>query len=147
MNRNSVHTLISRFDEQFSSWGIVFPSDDSSVPERGKIIERGWTVWFAFIETDDDICLDYYCSHRMTDDCHVRLHADGCTENLPAISSIRLSSKDPEEDKQLAAKFAADNREAARLLAEKGFVLEGDEPGHIAMNRALIFEEDEGVDS
>ena len=81
--------------------------------------------------------LDYYASHRMTNDRHVRIYASGEQEDLPTIQEFRLCSQDPEEDKRLEAKYYAENQRVARLLQEKGFGIAGDEPGGVQINRAL----------
>ncbi len=81
--------------------------------------------------------LDYYASHRMTNDRHVRIHAGGEEEDLPTIQEGRLCSQDPTEDKRLEAEYYAENQRVAELLHEKGFSLKGDEPGGVRINRYL----------
>jgi len=36
--------------------------------------------------------LDYYASHRMTNDRHIRLREDGSEEHLPMVSTMRPAS-------------------------------------------------------
>ncbi|NYT18316.1 MAG: hypothetical protein GKB98_01760, partial [Methanobacteriales archaeon] len=64
---------------------------------------------------------DYYAAHRMTDDSHRRIYKDGSEESLDAMTSIRLVSKDPEEDKRLEEEYYQHNQEVTRMLADKGF--------------------------
>ena len=104
---------------------------------RGKIVEAGWAIWYLFGLDEKGEYLDYYASHRMTSDEHVRIYADGEVEALPTIADFRMASQDPEEDARLEAEYYAENQRVARMLEAKGFGIEGDEPGGVQMNRFL----------
>ena len=134
-----------RFSQTFSTWGFRLPPEDVAARRRGKIVKAGWSIWYLFGSDETGDYLDYYASHRMTDDEHVRIRSDGQVESLPTISSIRICSDDPEEDKKLEAAYLAENRRIARLLEEKGFGLSGNEPGGVQINRFLHLEDREGV--
>ena len=110
-----------RFNDGFQAWGIRLPPEDITNRRSGKIHKEGWAVWYLFGSDYDGDYLDYYASHRMTDDAHVRIRSDGQIESLPAMQSFRLCADDPEEDKRLEAAFRAENRGIRRLLREKGF--------------------------
>jgi len=140
-----VGAIEDRFSQTFATWGICLPLQDVAARRLGKIVKAGWNIWylFAFDETGD--YLDYYASHRMTDDEHVRIRYDRQVENLPTISSVRICSDDPEEDKKLEAAYLAENRRIVRLPEEKGFGLSGNEPGGVQINRFLYLEDREGV--
>lgn len=131
----------SKFNGAFEHWGIQLPPDAVEQRERGKIVRAGWVIWYLFGSDEKGEYLDYYASHRMTDDRHVRIYADGQCEDLPAIAGLRLRSEDPEEDARLEAEYCAENRTVARLLEEKGFDLTGDEPGGVHINRVLRLQE------
>ena len=77
----------------------------------------------------------------MTNDRHVRIYADGICENLPAISEFHLTSEDPEEAARLEAEYFAENQKISQMLEEKGFGLQGDEPGGVQINRTLHLNE------
>jgi hypothetical protein len=125
------------FADAFSHWDITVPPDAVAARSRGKIVQAGWAIWYLFGSDKRGDYLDYYASHRMTDDSHVRVYEDGAVEYLPTIQSGRFLSEDPEEDARLEAEYRARNEEAARLLEEKGFGLTGEEPGGVQMNRYL----------
>ena len=76
-----------RFNRGFASWEIVLPVDAMSPGVVWFIVQRGWTIWTRFdIGAEDGReYLDYYAMHRMTGESHVRLHADGEREYLPAM--------------------------------------------------------------
>lgn len=127
----------SQFNDTFSPWNIRLPPEDIANRRRGKIVEAGWAIWYLFGSDEKGEYLDYYASHRMTNDRHVRLYANGEREALPTIAEWQLVSKDPEENDRLEAEYFANNRRVARMLEAKGFGIVGDEPGGVQMNRFL----------
>ena len=127
----------SEFNRTFARWEIRLPPAGLERRERGKIVQAGWAIWYLFGSDEHGEYLDYYSSHRMTDDSHVRIYSDGRVEALPAIDPFVLTSSDPEEAARLEAEELARNQEISEMLAEKGFGLAGDEPGGVQMNRAL----------
>ncbi len=50
---------------------------------------------------------------------------------------MRVVSGDPEEDARLKAEHLAENRRVAGMLEQKGFGMEGNEPGGVQVNRYL----------
>ncbi len=73
----------------------------------------------------------------MGGDEHTRIREDGSVEGLDAISSMRISSDDPEDDARLEAKHREETRRVAEMLEEKGFGMTGNEPGGVQINRFL----------
>ena len=127
----------TQFNKYFQHWDVSLPADDVSRRRRGYIAKAGWAIWYLFGLDERGEYLDYYSSHRMTDDTHKRIYADGTTEELPSIASFRIVSHDPVEDARLEAEYFARNQEVARMLEEKGFGMTGSEPGGVAINRYL----------
>ena len=131
-----------RIDEQFSQafqvWRIRLPREAVKNRRRGKIVEAGWTIWFLFGSDESGEYLDYYASHRMTSDSHVRIYDDGRVEGLESQRDIRLTSEDPEEDARLKAEFWGHNERVARILEKKGFGLQGDEHGSAIVRRTEL---------
>lgn len=126
-----------RFRLTFAAWGIALPSEHVEERARGKIVASGWAIWYLFGEDERGEYLDYYASHRMTDDRHARIRGDGKTESLPAVSTFRVVSGDEGEDARLKAKYLERNRRSGRMLREKGFGIAGGEPGSVQTNRHL----------
>lgn len=133
-------TFETSFNDTFAPWQIRLPPDAVEQRRRGKIIQGGWAIWYLFGSDETGEYLDYYASHRMTNDRHVRTYADGRCESLPSIIEWRRCSQDPEEDARLEAEYYSKNQEVARILNEKGFGLTGDEPGAVQINRLLHVE-------
>ena len=105
------------------------------------IVQRGWTIWTRFdIGAEDGReRLDYYAMHRMTNDRHVRLYADGEEEGLPAIaeSYVILPGATEAEREALQAKCFEENQAVGKLLEEKGFVMTDQTHTSAAVNRYL----------
>ena len=127
----------TRLRLDFARWGIALPPEHVRERRRGKIVASGWAIWYLFGEDERGEYLDYYASHRMTNDRHVRIRESGESESLPTISTFRIVSPDPEENARLEAEYLERNRRVGRMLEEKGFGIAGDEPGSVRMNRYL----------
>lgn len=131
----------SVFNETFAHWGIRLPAENLRDRKRGKINEEGWTIWFLFDEDEDGEYLDYYAMHRMTNDRHVRLHADGRATSLEALPqglSFAFDPKEgPEAEERARKKYWAESERISRMLDEKGFTITGDEDPINLVNRTL----------
>ena len=131
----------SSFNDDFANWEICLPPNALEKRHRGKIVQAGWLIWYLFGCDEEGEYLDYYACHRMTSDRHDRIYADGHRSNLPTVCEFRVCSDDPEEDARLKAEYYAENKKIARMLEEKGFGLEGNEPGSVQINRHLHLNE------
>lgn len=110
-----------RFAEAFSLWGISLSEESIVERRRGEIVRAGWAISYLFGCDEKGEYLDYYASHRMTNDRHVRIHADGTSQGLPAILDLRAGSENPDEDARLRQEYFAKNRAVAEMLRNKGF--------------------------
>lgn len=131
----------TRFHETFAHWSIRLPPENLRERQRGKINEEGWTIWFLFGEDDEGEYLDYYAMHRMTNDRHIRLHADGretWLEALPEGMSFAFDPKEgPEAEERARRAYWAESERVSRMLDEKGFSVTGDEDPINLVNRTL----------
>lgn len=134
---SSVDQRIVNFNRSFETWRIELPKEAAENQRRGKIVRSGWTIWYLFGRDEAGDYLDYYASHRMTNDRHVRLYTDGSSKGLNSYRSMRRVSNDPEEDRQLENEFWEHNERVSRELESKGFGLEGDEHPSTIINRVL----------
>lgn len=122
-------SIESQFNNRFAAGHIRLPPEAIAQPQRGRIQQAGWSIWYLFGVDDLGEYLDLYARQRSTFDSHVRLREDQDPETLPAIDGIALTSDDPEEAQQLAAEHFTNNQRVSAMLAEKGFDLQGHEPG------------------
>jgi len=113
--------IANLFAETFAHWGIRLPDADLRERRAGYITEAGWLIQYCFGQDDTGEFLDFYASHRMTDDRHTRLYSDGRTQDLPGLVGFRVGSEDPVEDKRLELEYRRQNREIADMLCAKGF--------------------------
>jgi hypothetical protein len=140
-------TIKAQFDAEFREWKIRLPARDLKARRPGRIFKVGWAIAYVFGSDEQGQYLDYYASHRMIEDEHVRLRDGVGREFLPSIFGWRLVSPDPEEDARLEAEQVASNREVARMLDAKGLGLTGGEPGGVLINRFLRLGGDDGNDN
>ncbi len=126
------------FSQAFQVWRIQLPREAVEHRRRGKIVEAGWTIWFLFGSDESGQYLDYYSSHRMTNDSHVRVYEDGRVELLESLWELRPTSDDPEENARLEDEFWGHNERVAQLLEAKGFGLQGDEHGSAMVRRGFL---------
>ncbi len=128
-----------RFNRAFAHWEIKLPDEAMPLGVVWIIVEQGWTIWTRFDVEDGCEHLDYYAMHRMTNDRHVRLYADGKEESLPAISSICSYPEDATEAEKEAAQdeYFAHNQAVEKLLEEKGFVMTDQAHFSARINRYL----------
>ena len=126
------------FNRAFDHWDICLPPEAIASRRAGRIVESGWTVWYTFGSDDGAEYLDYYASHRMTNDRHVRLYADGRVEGLEAIDEMYVVPDDPDEAAQAKANFFARNREIRGMLDAKGFTLDGVVHPSVAINHYFL---------
>jgi hypothetical protein len=107
------------FAEEFAMSDICLAEDDVVNRRRGKIDKCGWEISYLFGSDEKGEYLDYYASHRMTNDRHVRIYADGRREDLPALVDFRRASQNPQEDERLKEEFYTENSRVLAMLKEK----------------------------
>ena len=133
--------LRQRFNRIFACWKIELPVDAMSLGVIWHIVQEGWTIWMRFDISADDgrERLDYYAMHRMTNDRHVRLYADGKEEGLPAMAEGYVIPQGATETEWQEArdKHFAYNQTMEKLLDEKGFVMTDQAHGSARINRYL----------
>jgi len=120
--------LKKQFDNQFIHWNIELPENDLQNRKSGFIKKSGWTIQYCFGKENDMEYLDYYATHRMTNDRHIRIYQNGEEKELPALLEGYLSdTPEPEPQKtELLKKYGKEafqkhNSEVKKLLLEKGF--------------------------
>lgn len=78
----SFDTVKQIFDKIFSAWEIVLPTEGLNEQRRGSIVKNGWTINYQYGSTEGVEYLEYFASHRMTNDSLNRIYADGREELL-----------------------------------------------------------------
>ena len=119
--------LRQRFNRAFEHWETELPIDALEPGVVWLICHRGWTIWTRYDVENGREYLDYYATHRMTNDRHLRMYVDGDDVGLPTMDFI--VGGDATE-----AEIAARRRSAAKLLEEKGFVMTDEARGRAVAN-------------
>lgn len=109
------------FRRDFANWSLELPAEGLAFRRAGFIQSSGWLIQYAFGKNQYGDYLDYYASHRMTDDRHVRLYANGRRQDLAALEGMYCTSSDPAEAARLQAAHFRRSRRVARALGAKGF--------------------------
>ncbi|WP_028998150.1 hypothetical protein [Azohydromonas australica] len=113
--------IIKNFNKWFQHWNIQLSQDAVEQRSSGVIKQGGWNIRFCFGRDEKGEFLDYYATHRLTDDSHVRLHEDGTRTSLPAYWGWCRTSDDPIEAQRLKEAQDRENHEVTLLLQAKGF--------------------------
>ena len=129
-------TIEEKFNSRFARWEIALPAGDIDQRKRGKIQKGGWAIWYLFGSDESGEYLDVYALHRSCED-HYRLYESGGQKNLPTPWDVYPVTGDPVADAKEKEAFFAHNQEVAKLLAKKGFGMEGDEPLGAQLNSFL----------
>jgi len=89
----------------------------------GKINSSGWNIRYLFGKDDRGDYLDFYATHRMTNDRHVRIYSTGETEYLPAILGMIIypANASDKEKKEVKEKYLKHCQVVREMLKEKGF--------------------------
>jgi len=92
----------NEFNKYFSNWNIKLPEEDLDKRCSGFIQDSGWLIQYCFGREKELEYLDFYATHRMTDDRHHRIYDNGEMQDLPTL-----------DDKN--------NSEVVQILIDKGF--------------------------
>jgi hypothetical protein len=100
---SNLPAIASAFAEYFSTWEIRLPKENLRERTPGEIQSHGWIIRFRFSEDSRGEFLDFYASHRMTNDRHQRLYADGTVEDLEALLDWVVYPPDANEEQRKEA--------------------------------------------
>ena len=120
--------IAEAFNRRFAAFGISIQPEDVALGARRAIGERGWGIRLR-VDPDDAgfPSLEYYATHRMTSDEHVRIWADGHVESLDAIyEAYVFDPKVPGSEEAARTRYLRHNREVADRLRERGLYPDGD---------------------
>ena len=82
------------FDEEFESCNITLPEEDLIERRKGSIRKVGWIINYRFgIEAGNEY-IEYFTTHRMTNDTLNRIYENGNRE-LVGYCQIFYAANDP----------------------------------------------------
>lgn len=103
------------FDGQFEQWQIALPLDDLLNRRAGRIVQQGWTINYRFGEEAGRAFLEYFASHRLTNDTLNQIWDDGTFELIGYCQEFYLA-----DDALAERAYREHNRQFYRLVEEKG---------------------------
>jgi hypothetical protein len=106
-----------RFDETFARWGVVLPEDDVRRRARGSIAAGGWTINYRFGVEGGVEYVEYFASHRMTNDTLNRIYEDGRGEVLGYCQEF-FAADDPQAERD----YTAHNRKFYEEVKGRGLL-------------------------
>lgn len=80
MNTTPLEIIKQTFDKRYATWELVLPTDSLKTRSPGSIIKNGWTINYHYGFEHEEIYLEYFASHRMTNDTLNRIYANGREE-------------------------------------------------------------------
>jgi hypothetical protein len=120
--------IADAFNAHFANFDISVTPEEVVVGARRRIGERGWLITYR-VDADDAgfPSLELYATHRMTNDTHLRIWADGHLEHLDAIEELyAYDPKVPGSEDAARTRYFEHNRSVERRLRERGLYPEGD---------------------
>jgi hypothetical protein len=130
--------IVDGFNAYFRKFGIRIPAADVMVGGHGRIAKRGWLIAYR-IDPDDagKPSLEFYATHRMTDDRHLRIRADGDFERLRTIhGGYGYKPEVPGSEEAARDAYLRHNREVVKELLGRGLYPHGDINAFLATDGA-----------
>lgn len=100
LTRQHMVKLAATFRGHFSQWDTTLPAQHVENRAAGSIHQAGWTIRCHFGIQDGREYLEYFASHRMTNDRLERIYEDGTSETLDVCREF-YSPQDPEGETKL----------------------------------------------
>jgi hypothetical protein len=120
--------IADTFNGYFANFDIRIDPVDVKIGSRREINKRGW--WIAYRVPPDDggfPSLEFYAVHRMTDDRHVLIWADGYLQRLDALwPTLVWDPKESDAKKAAKEKYLSHNRRVTEQLRAAGLYPGGD---------------------
>ena len=114
--------IADTFNDYFSTWAIHVPPSEIRPGARDSFAQDGWGINYV-VDTDDngDLYLEFYATHRMTDDRHVLISSSGEMTHLDAITGMYMYDPKVAGDRERASRRNTErNRRVAEELERKG---------------------------
>jgi len=133
--------IADAFNRYFANFNIRVEAGEVRVGSRRDIRTRGWRITFRVMPDDaGSPSLEFYATHRMTNDRHVRIWADGHVEELDAILAGLGSRRGPVNDRATTGNDPI-ARERKRPARQSGDGITADQragPSYLAKVRSRV---------
>jgi hypothetical protein len=105
------------FEKRFAAWGIVLPAESLRERSSGSIHKDGWTINYHFGMEEGESFLEYFATHRMTNDTLNRIYADGREELVDECQEFYEAG-----NAQAKQAYYENNRKFYELVKKKGLL-------------------------
>jgi hypothetical protein len=85
------------FDRQFERWQIQLSPDNIETRRSGSIQQQGWLINYRFGREANRDFLEYFASHRLTNDTLNRIWDDGTAELIGYCQEFFLANNQEAE--------------------------------------------------
>jgi hypothetical protein len=126
--RLGAERVAEAFNAYFANFDIRIRPEEVVPGSRRAIGKRGWRITYR-VDPDDAgfPSLEFYATHRMTNDRHVRIWADGHVDHLDAIHEFySYDPKIPGSEEAAREEYMRHNQAIARHLHGRGLYPGGD---------------------
>ena len=112
-----MHRIKEIFDQRFQSWEIQLPGADLEQRRKGTLRDQGWTINYRFDSDGTQEYIQYFASHRMTNDTLHIIYQDG-TKALAGYCQEFYLAGDPQAEKE----YHQHNRDFYAQVRELGLL-------------------------
>src|SRR5687767_7276645 len=112
---NPLKTIKQTFDLKYAAWELVLPEASLRDRSAGSINKNGWLIKYQYGSQHGQDYLEYFATHRMTNDTLNRIHADGREEILGYCQEFYEAN-----NKQAEQAYSEHNRKFYEEVKRKG---------------------------
>jgi hypothetical protein len=122
-----------RIAEYFANWDIRLPEGAVELEDPGVIRQSGWAISYVFGNDARGPYLEFYATHRMTDDRRVRIYSSGETQPLEALQTMyAYDPRIPGAQERAAKENRKRNMQIAKELEARGLYPVGNVNAYLA---------------
>lgn len=130
---NGSAAIEERFAVYFATWGICLPEDAVQLEDPGIIQQDGWTIRYLFGSDAEGSYLEFYATHRMTNDRRARIYSSGETRDLEALEAMYgFDPKIPGDKERAARENRRRNTRITKELEARGLYPDGNINAYLA---------------
>ena len=123
--------IAEAFNNYFDTFPIRIAVEDIVVGTRRTLRRDGWAITYRVDEdADGRPTLEFYATHRMTNDRHVAISADGQVNHQDSIREMVIfDPKTPSSQQAAVQEFQTHNQAIAKQLQDHGLYPHGQAHG------------------
>jgi hypothetical protein len=116
---NPLQVIKHTFDRRFAAWGIELPPGLTLDQPPASIFKNGWIINYRLVTEAGGEVLEFFASHRMTNDTLNRIYSDGREELVGSCQQFYLAG-DPNAERN----YLDHNRAFYETVKRRGLFLD-----------------------